>query len=71
MINILNIIIIIKHIQSLLNICDVLLICQFDICLRDHCNLCTCHWNSSFFKSLTYSTEIFRCCKDLEAVFFL
>ena len=36
MINILNIIIIIKHIQSLLNICDVFLICQFDICLRNH-----------------------------------
>ena len=37
---ILNIIIIIKHIQSLLNICNVLLICQFDICLRNHCNFC-------------------------------
>ena len=54
-----------------MKILDSLVVSQLHICLRDHGDLCFYKRDSGFLKSLTYSTEIVRCCDDLKAVLFL
>src|SRR5699024_5925183 len=71
MIYVLDVVIIVQHIQCFLDGGDILLIGKFHIGLRDHRHFCRRHRKSCLLQRDAHSTEILRGSQDLITVLFL